>query len=107
MAVKAFTKQPRDVIDIEVSLRNYFKSFPGDEIAAVEVSHRDLVGGVSALVLGPGVLPDFEVPGTNPQWCKVWVGGGATGRDYMVTVLVTTSEGRVKEVDFKVKVRDQ
>lgn len=107
MAVKSFTQQPRDVVDYEVSFRNYFKKFVGDEINTVVVTHRNAAGGASDLVIGPGVLPDYELPGTNPQWCKVWVGGGSAGNDYVVTVLITTSHGRAKETDFKVKVRDQ
>lgn len=107
MAVKSFTKQPRDVVDYEASFRNYFKKFTGDEINTIEVTHRNAAGGASDLVLGPGILPDYELPGTNPQWCKVWIGGGTTGNDYVVTVFMTTSNGRAKELDFKIKVRDQ
>jgi hypothetical protein len=105
--MKTFTVQPRDIVDYEVSFREYFKKFTGDEINTVAVTHRNLAGGTSDLVLGPGVLPDYELPGTNPQWCKVWVSGGTAGNDYVVTALVTTSAGRAKEVDFKIKVRDQ
>ena len=105
--MKTFTVQPRDIVDYEVSLRSYFKKFAGDEINTVEVTHRNLSGGVSDLIIGPGILPDFELPGTNPQFCKVWVGGGTSGNDYVVSVLISTSFGRAKEVDFKIKVRDQ
>mgnify|MGYP003504901761 FL=1 len=105
--MKTFTVQPRDIVDYEVSLRGYFKKFVGDEINTVVVTHRNLAGGVSDLIIGPGILPDFELPGTNPQFCKVWVGGGTSGNDYVVSVLLGTSFGRAKEVDFKIKVRDQ
>ena len=104
--MKSFPKQPRDVTDFEVSFRNYFKKFEGDEITTVEVTHRVATGEVSDLVTGPDALPDYELPGTNPQYCKVWIGGGSSGRDYIVSVLVSTNEGRSKEVDFKIKVRD-
>lgn len=105
--MKTFLKQPREVIDYEVSFRNYFKKFVGDEINTVEVTVRDIEGGVAALVIGPDALPDYELPGTNPQYCKVWIGGGESLRTYIVSVLITTNAGRAKELDFKVKVVDQ
>jgi hypothetical protein len=104
--MKTFSKQPREVIDYEISFRNYFKKFAGDEINTVTVTHRNVAGGTSDLVIGPNALPDYELPGTNPTWCKVWVGGGSAENTYIVSVLIGTNAGRVVELDFKVRVRE-
>ena len=104
--MKSFSKQPREVIDVEVSLRKFFAKFTGDEINTVEVSARALTEGASPLVIGPDGLPEHEVPGSNPLYCKVWIGGGSSGAVYVVTAFIGTSFGRKKEVDFQVRVLD-
>lgn len=108
MAILTKTKQPRDVIDYDISFREYFEKYPGDEISVIELSQRNLIeGNPSQLTFGPGSRPPYELPGTKPQNVKVWIGGGDTGVDYVVSLLMTSTNGRVKEFDFRIKVRDQ
>lgn len=37
---------------------------------------------------------------------NLWVGGGVNGVTYKITITVTTAKGRVKEDEFKIKVKD-
>lgn len=106
MAIPVKQKQPRDVVDYDISFREYFEKYPDDEISAIELSQRSLTDN-SQLVFGPGSRPVFELPGTKPQNVKVWIGGGDSPQDYVVSLLMTSTNGRVKEFDFRIKVRDQ
>jgi hypothetical protein len=37
---------------------------------------------------------------------KVWLSGGVSGKTYKITVVAATAGGRVKEVDFQLRVKD-
>lgn len=102
-----FTKQPRDVLDYDVDMSEWFASIPGDDIEHVEVLVTSASEQVSALVVGPAPHPDVVLIGANPVRFKLWLGGGTEYMDYTVTCIVTTEQDRQKEVEFKVKVRDK
>lgn len=42
----------------------------------------------------------------EPAFVTVWAAGGVNNQTYKVTVTVGTEGGRIKEVDFKIRVRD-
>lgn len=99
-------KQPAEVVDYDVDMREWFKLLPGDSIASatVEIDQTDDPDDLEA---GPGVQPETVLAGSSPKICKVWLGGGRDGVDYKVTVTLTTNGGRVEEVDFIVQVVEQ
>lgn len=101
-----FSKQPGDVLDYDVTMVDWFKSIPGDDISGVELSVRSVAGGVPTLEFGPRPHPPVVIMGANPQRFKVWLGGGTNFEDYVVTCLVSTSQDRKKEIEFKIKVRE-
>lgn len=37
---------------------------------------------------------------------NLWVSGGIDGVTYKITITVTTAQGRIKEDEFKIKVKD-
>ena len=101
-----FQKQPNEVLDYDVDMSAWFEAIPGDDIQSVAITVTGIGEDVSALVLGPGIHPDYLLMGAEPVRFKVWLGGGTEFVDYVVTCVVTTEQDRQKEVEFKVKVRN-
>jgi hypothetical protein len=87
-------KQPSDVQDYDIDFSEWFPS--DDVITAVDVS----------------VVPTMDTPPSHAispdgRVTKVWVyAGGVSGQTYQVTVRATTSDGRVKEVELRVRVKE-
>ena len=105
--MKIFEKQPGDVLDYDVDMSEWFKDIPGDDIDSVTVSIRSSAEATPTLVAGPVPHPEVLLMGTEPTRFKVWLGGGTSYMDYIVTCLVVTEQDRQKEEEFKIKVRDQ
>lgn len=105
--MSTFTKQPRDVLDYDVDMSEWFASIPGDDINSVEVIITSLSEPVPTLIAGP--IPHIPVIliGAEPVRFKLWLGGGTEYVDYVVTCIVSTEQDRKKEIEFKVKVRDK
>lgn len=87
-------KQPADNLDYDIDFGRWL---PQDDIiigvqATVTPNEDDGVQAHSARISSPDV--------------KVWLRGGKDGETYKVSVVVNTLGGRVKETDFKVRVRD-
>lgn len=86
-----FTKQPAEKIDYDIDYSAWLT--PGDDIASVVVT-IDKTG--------------LTIP--QPQQAspviKVWVSGGVDGAAYKITVTATTDDGRLKQDEFKIKIKD-
>ncbi len=100
-------KQPSEIVDYDIDFRQWFGDGPSlDEVDTVVLSVTE-TGSPPDLEFGPGALPDYSLVG-SPKWViKVWVGGGVDGVKYQCTAVVTTTDGRVEEVDWFVKVKEQ
>lgn len=104
--MKTFTKQPSEVLDYDIDMSDWFEDISGDDIQSVTVTVTGS-GVAPDLVLGPDALPDHQLVGSPSTRFKVWAGDGVDGSTYKVTSRVLTSAGREKEVDFKIKVKEQ
>lgn len=86
------TKQPADYLDYDISFEEWLPT--GDTVstatASVDVTGELVIADV--LVLSPTV--------------KLWLSNGVNGSTYKITVIATTAAGRVKETEFKIRVRD-
>ena len=102
-----FTKQPRDVLDYDVDMSDWFSELPEDDIQSVEVHVSSLAELEPTLVVGPPPHLPLVVIGVRPVRFKLWLGGGTNYVDYVVTCVVITQQDRQKEIEFKVKVRDK
>jgi hypothetical protein len=91
-----FNKQPADVIDINIDFSEYLPS--GDTIVGATKGFEGTDDG--QLVLGNTVINNTTLVVTQ------WVSAGTSGQTYQVKVTMTSAAGRVKEVDFKVKVKE-
>ena len=60
---------------------------------------KDVVVAPAGLTLGSSFIIGNTV-------FKQWVSGGTVGVTYKVTVTCTTNAGRVKQVEFTVKIKD-
>ncbi len=86
-------QQPADVQDYDIEFAEWFP--PGDEIAAV------------ALKVTPAMPmpPSYAI---TSQRVKVWVyAGGTSGIKYQISIAATTNDGRVKEVELVVPIKEQ
>lgn len=90
--MKIFQKQPADTLDYDID----FSSWLTDEDTIVAAA---AVSSVPAELTIDSVL-------SSSQAVKVWVSGGLTGSTYKVTATSTSALGRVKEIDFKIRVKD-
>ncbi|MGP3789768.1 phage fiber-tail adaptor protein [Pseudomonas sp. B392_1p] len=102
-----FIKQPRDVLDYDVDMYDWFSELPGDDIQSVDVVVSSLAEPEPTLMVGPSPHPPLVLIGVHPVRFKLWLGGGTNYVDYVVTCVVTTQQDRQKEIEFKVKVRDR
>lgn len=91
-----FDKQPAEVIDINLDLSAYLPS-TDTIIGAVPTLQSANIGG---FVLGTTVINNTTKIVTQ------WVAAGTNGQSYHVAVTVTSAQGRVKQIDFKVKVKE-
>lgn len=88
------TKQPIEKLDFDISYEDWLT--PGDGLEAANV----------LVVITPPELicPFHTVNGGNIV--KVWLEGGVDGVTYLVTLTAETDDGRIKQDEFKVKVKE-
>lgn len=90
MKLGIFTKQPVEVIDYDINYEDWLTA--GDSVESVVVAAPD---GIT-----------IESTNINSPRVKIWVSGGTNSVSYKVTVTITTSDGRVKQDEFHIKVKD-
>lgn len=88
--IERFTKQPKEVFDYRINLEDWLDA--GDVAVDVEIESDAGITVDSSSVDDGGVT--------------IWVSGGTTEVDYNFSVLIETDEGRKKEVDFIIRVRE-
>lgn len=100
-----FIKQPSEILDYDVDMSKWFESLKTDYIKSVSISAKALRGD-SNITLGSEDNPPFTLIGDVPTSFKIWIAGGIHGMDYQVTSYVITNEGRHKEIEFRIRVKD-
>lgn len=85
-----FKQQPNDNLDYDLDFSDYFP--PGDAIVSAVVT------ATSGITIGTTTVTATTI--------KQWVTGGTSGSTYKFTVKATTAAGRVKEVEFKLRIKD-
>ena len=91
MILGNFTKQPVDVVDYDIDYSEWLTT--GDNVQSTVVT-----------VTPEGLTVDSVF--VNDPRIKIWISGGTNGVTYKVTVTATTADGRVKQDEFRVKVKD-
>lgn len=97
-------KQPAERLDYDIDLTEWFEDAEGDEIASATATVLLISGtGVGDTLAVDGAV---ALVGDPSRVVKVWLIDGVSGNSYKVTVRATTEGGRIKEVDFKVVVKE-
>lgn len=86
-----FTKQPVEVKDYDIDYSEWLTTGDNVESATVEVAPTGLT---------------IEATYINDPRIKVWVAGGTDGTQYKLTVTMTSADGRVKQDEFKIRVKE-
>ena len=88
----SFYKQPTERLDYDIDFSLWLPN--GDAIIGTTTNSTP-VGLTIAITDAATLIP------------KIWVSDGVDKNTYVVSVTVETSQGRNKEVNFKIKVKDE
>jgi len=88
--MKSFSKQPSEVLDYDIDASDWLTQ--GDNVTGASV----VISPVSGLALDNTVISDDRV--------KIWLSGGVDKSNYKVTTIISTEDGRSKEIDFEIRV---
>jgi hypothetical protein len=91
MILGTFQKQPADRLDYDVTYKDWLTD--GDNVLTV-----------TAEVTPEGLT--VEAVYVNDPIVKTWLSGGTSGTTYKITLTATTADGRIRQDEFKVKVKD-
>ena len=92
MNLGTFQKQPAELIDYDVDYSEWLTT--GDNVQSADVS-----ASPSGLVIESTFINDLRI--------KIWISGGTDKVNYKITVTMTTAEGRIKQDEFKINVKDR
>lgn len=95
--LEKYIKQPGDTQDYDIDFDDYLTFHSDTGTSHTAVAETGLTLASSQLLTANGV--------TNSR-VKVWVSGGTDGTTYKVTVTLTTTGGRVKQVEISVRVKE-
>ena len=96
--LKNYTKQPAERLDYDFDYSKWLVS--GDALISAVFTVDILNGGISE---NPLVI-DSEV--CMPTFTKAWITGGLAGENYKVSCTATTSRGRTKQDEIKIRIKD-
>lgn len=91
MNIGNFTKESGERLDYDIDCSDWLS--PGDNLLSINVT-----------IDKPG-LTNTRAIITDP-FIKLWFTGGVNGVSYQVKVEITTEDDRLKNVEFKIKVKD-
>jgi hypothetical protein len=102
MILGRFYKQPAETLDFDIDFSQFLSD--GDSLVSTGnppvPSPLDVAVTPSGLTLGPTFV-------LNGKTVKQWLSGGTDGVKYKITLTVTSNAGRVKQVEFVVRVKDE
>ncbi|WP_051261725.1 hypothetical protein [Desulfovibrio inopinatus] len=91
MILGEYIKQPADRTDYDIDFTDWL--IPGDSIADVSAQAT------------PDTIRIDSIQNSTPR-VKTWLSNGLDGVKYRISITITTHGGRVKQVEFNVKVKD-
>ena len=102
--MKTFPKQPAERLAYDIDLTDWFQALI--DVDQLDSATLDIVSATDGDPDNMTAALNATFLGTPPTIIKVWVEGGLDGVDYQLTVRATTTQGRIKEVDFRVRVKE-
>lgn len=91
MNIGSFSKQAVEVLDYDVDYSDWLT--PGDNVLSADTQVEPQGLTVDAVFV-------------NDPRIKIWLSGGADGATYKLTVTTHTADGRVKQDEIKIKIKD-
>lgn len=91
MILGNFVKQPVEVIDYDIDYSEWLT--PGDNVQSTAVTVDQNGLNVDSVFV-------------NDPRVKIWLSGGTNGITYKLTVTTVTADGRTKQDEFKVRIKD-
>ncbi len=89
-----FQKQPGDQLDYDLDFSDW-------------LPETDSITTVTAVSSVPAELEIVSAQvSPDSRQAKIWVAGGLDGQTYKVTATVATAESRIKELEFKIRVKE-
>lgn len=101
MIIGTVRKQPVERRDFDIDFSEYL----GEDDALLP-SPLPTVGITPTGALNTDLVVVMTAAPYNSQFLKIWLVDGNDGVTYKVTVTATSAAGRIKQVEFKVKVKD-
>jgi hypothetical protein len=113
-SMKTFAKQPNEILAYDIDFLTWFLQVPADYIQSATCTVVSATVGLpSALTINSvlllsdsNVTATLDSPGLLAHRVKIWTQGGTDGATYKLTLVANTHDGRRKEVDFKIKVKE-
>lgn len=90
MILGTFTKQPADKFDYDIDYTDWLTS--GDNVQGA------IVSGDAGITIDSTFINDPRI--------KIWLSGGTAGITYKVTCTMTSSDGRVRQDEFKIRIKE-
>lgn len=103
MIIGNFIKQPAESLDYDIDFAEFLPS--GDTLASTGTPAVPTPLDVTVSPSGLTVGSTFVI--NNGTAIKQWLSGGTNGVRYKVTLTATTNGGRVKQIEFVVRVKDE
>lgn len=102
MILASFVKQPAENLDYDIDFSQFLSD--GDVLASTGnpavPSPLNVVVSPAGLTIGPTFVTE------NGLTIKQWLSGGTNGVRYKITLTATSNGGRVKQVEFAIRVKD-
>ena len=101
MILGTFTKQPNEVLDYDIDFSDFLPTVDSVASVAKTIETNPDPLAVTTLVLGANSIS------ASGKVVKQWVSAGTDGQTYKIQLTITSVGGRVKEAEFRVKVKEQ
>lgn len=102
MILGTFYKQPVDILDFDIDFSPFFTD--GDTLAST--GNPAIPSPLDVTVSPEGLTLGYTFVIGNGTKIKQWVSGGTDGVRYKISVTATSNAGRVKQVEFVVRVKE-
>lgn len=96
--LKSHTRQPAEHLDYDFDYSKWLNVDDDIISATFAVEFLGTPAPVAPMVIDSTVI--------QPTFTKVWVSGGTAGEVYKVSCTITTSRGRVKQDEIKIRLRE-
>lgn len=102
MILGRFIKQPAETLDYDIDFSEFLND--GDTLTSTGNPAVPMPLSVTVAPTGLTIGGTYVLNGTT---IKQWLSGGTDGTKYKVTLTATSNAGRVKQVEFYVRVKDE